>query len=225
MWLTSREDFTKSCQLTDATYPTQKVDPRILQINLTGFLEKNTSLFVKVWHVLENSCMLIGSSASVLDKAQELSQNFCKRFRRWLLKICIIKVSMPSPGLDCICQTSININICLVPYPSCISFGTWQSCTNLASNQDLTWIQNTKLRLVQELWVLLASATGTASGIPQKLLDDKEAEIKAKKKMEDEINVRLVPVGSPRSPHPKCSALKVLDPPNNLCFAVVLLSI
>ena len=78
---------------------------------------------------------------------------------------------------------------------------------------------------MQELWVLLASATGTASGIPQKLLDDKEAEIKAKKKMEDEINVRLVPVGSPRSPHLKCFALKVLDPPNNLSFAVVLLSI
>lgn len=26
----------------------QKVDPRMLQISLTGFLEKNTSLFVKV---------------------------------------------------------------------------------------------------------------------------------------------------------------------------------
>lgn len=26
----------------------QAMDPRILQINLTGFLEKNTSLFVKV---------------------------------------------------------------------------------------------------------------------------------------------------------------------------------
>ena len=26
----------------------QTIDPRILQINLTGFLEKNTSLFVKV---------------------------------------------------------------------------------------------------------------------------------------------------------------------------------
>lgn len=26
----------------------QAIDPRMLQINLTGFLEKNTSLFVKV---------------------------------------------------------------------------------------------------------------------------------------------------------------------------------
>ncbi len=39
-------------------YCVQAVDPRILQINLTGFLEKNTSLFVKV-------SLLIG--AALLD--------------------------------------------------------------------------------------------------------------------------------------------------------------
>lgn len=47
--------------------------------------------------------------------------------------------------------------------------------------------------ILQELWVLLASAAATESGIPQKLLDDKEAELKKKKELEDQINVSMSP--------------------------------
>ncbi len=38
----------KAARVTRGAGLVQNVDPRILQINLTGFLEKNTSLFVKV---------------------------------------------------------------------------------------------------------------------------------------------------------------------------------
>ncbi len=49
----------------------------------------------------------------------------------------------------------------------------------------------------QELWTLLASASGNPSGIPQKILDEKAEEMRQKKVMEEEINVSpgSVPAG------------------------------
>lgn len=41
----------------------------------------------------------------------------------------------------------------------------------------------------QELWVLLHSASNTASGIPQQILDEKAEEMRKKKEMQDAINV------------------------------------
>ena len=42
---------------------------------------------------------------------------------------------------------------------------------------------------VQELWVMLASAEKTESGVPQALLDAKVAEIDARQKAADEMKV------------------------------------
>ena len=49
---------------------------------------------------------------------------------------------------------------------------------------------------MQELWNLLASATETESGIPQKLLDDKAEELRKKKEMQDQINVSRGPAAT-----------------------------
>ena len=53
---------------------------------------------------------------------------------------------------------------------------------------------------MQELWNLLASASETESGIPQKLLDDKAEELRKKKEMQDQINVSHGPA-APRGRH------------------------
>ena len=54
--------------------PLQHLDPRILQINLTGFLEKNASLFVKARPASASAaaCMLTSSSSSRSPAMQEL---------------------------------------------------------------------------------------------------------------------------------------------------------
>lgn len=44
--------------------------------------------------------------------------------------------------------------------------------------------------MLQELWEMLHSASQNPSGIPQKILDEKAEEIRAKKEKQNEINVR-----------------------------------
>ena len=44
----------------------------------------------------------------------------------------------------------------------------------------------------QELWILLASAAATNSGIPQRLLDEKAEELRKKKELEEQINVSIL---------------------------------
>ena len=51
--------------------------------------------------------------------------------------------------------------------------------------------------------MLLHSASGNASGIPQMILDEKAEELRKKKEMQDAINVRLL----------HCSAIAILPPP------------
>jgi hypothetical protein len=48
--------------------------------------------------------------------------------------------------------------------------------------------------VLQELWEMLHSASQNPSGIPQKILDEKAEEIRAKKEKQNEINVSTVHV-------------------------------
>ncbi|GMH43577.1 hypothetical protein BSKO_11499 [Bryopsis sp. KO-2023] len=47
-----------------------------------------------------------------------------------------------------------------------------------------------KLQAQKELWAMLASASTTASGIPQQILDEKAEELRKKKEIQDKKNVR-----------------------------------
>ena len=60
----------------------------------------------------------------------------------------------------------------------------------------------------QELWVLLHSACGNASGIPQMILDEKAEELRKKKEMQDAINVWLVS---------SCAMMPCQDEPEVMC--------
>ncbi len=64
--------------------PLQKIDPRELQISLTGFLEKNTSLFCKVrrvncncaqkqWRLQLCSCCCLQTAGCLVRIAQDCS--------------------------------------------------------------------------------------------------------------------------------------------------------
>lgn len=62
--------------------------------------------------------------------------------------------------------------------------------------------------------MLLHSASGNASGIPQTILDEKAAELRKKKEMQDAINVRPCP-------RPCCPAC--INPPSCAAYSISIL--
>ncbi len=140
--------------------PLQTVDPRQLQISLTGFLEKNTSLFCKV---------RTGGSSAVLHTVA------------WsrTVAVQIARLGMARP-LRMAQTTAQAIH------------GGWRAACSISSVDDVD-VPPHDLLHAQELWQLLISANETGTGIPQRFLDEKAAEMQRAKEEAEILQARLWP--------------------------------